>query len=64
MSTNSMTTLNAWFKTSYSDRVSELLPDSVYYAKEIPDISSEMRPGGTYTQPVNLTSEQGKRIAV
>jgi len=59
MSTNSMSTLTGYFKTAYADRVEDLTPDNVYYAKEIPDVASEMQPGGTYTQPVVLTSEQG-----
>jgi len=59
MSTNSMTTLTGYFKTAYADRVEDLTPDNVYYAKEIPDVPADQQPGGTYTQPVTLTSEQG-----
>jgi len=59
MSTNSMSTLTAWFKTAYADKVKDLTPDNVYYAKEIPDVPADAQPGGTYTQPVTLTSEQG-----
>lgn len=59
MSENTMTTLNAWFKTAYADRVEDLTPDNVYYCKNIPDLPSEQQPGGTYTQPVTLTSEAG-----
>ena len=59
MSTNSMTTLTGWFKTSYADKIKDLTPDNVYYAKEIPDVPADQQPGGTYTQPVTLTSEQG-----
>ena len=54
-----MTTLNAWFKTAYADKIQDLTPDNVYYAKEVPDLPAEMQPGGTYTQPVTLTSEAG-----
>lgn len=59
MSTNDMTQLQAWFKTSYADRVTDLTPENVYYAKMIPDLPSAQQPGGTYTHPVTLTSEQG-----
>lgn len=59
MSTNSMTTLTSWFKTAYADRVTDLTPDNLYYVKEIPDVPADQQPGGTYTQPVTLTSEQG-----
>jgi len=59
MTTNNMTTLQGWFKTSYADNVTDLTPDGTYYAKEVPDIPAEQQPGGTYSQPVTLTSEQG-----
>lgn len=59
MTTNNMTTLQAWFKTAYADKVLDLTPDCVMYAKEIPDVPSDQQPGGTYTHPVTLTSEQG-----
>lgn len=59
MSVNTMSTLQAWFKTAYADKVTDLTPDSVYYAKNIPDVPADQQPGGTYTQPVTLTSEQG-----
>ena len=60
MTVNTMETLNAWYKTAYADKVTDLTPDNVFYAKEIPDAPADQQPGGTYTQPVTLTSEQGK----
>lgn len=63
MSTNDMSTLQAWFKTAYADHVRDLVPDCVYYAKEARALPSEQQPGGTYTLPVTLTSEQGVTLA-
>lgn len=57
--TNDMTTLQGWFKTSYADKIVDLIPDSTYFAKEVKEVSSELQPGGVYAQPVTLTSEQG-----
>ena len=59
MSTNDMSSLQGWFKTAYADKVVDLTPDNVYYAKEIPDVPSDQQPGGTHSQPVTLSSEQG-----
>ena len=56
---DTMTTLNGWFKTSYADKISDLTPENLYYAKECKPLALESRPGGDYTVPVTLTSEQG-----
>jgi hypothetical protein len=58
-----MTTLQGWFKNAYADKIDDLTPENVYYAKEIKALSSEMQPGGYYTVPVTLTSEQGVTLA-
>lgn len=56
---NDMNTIQGWFKTSYADKIVDLIPDSMYYVKEVKEISAEMQQGGVYAQPVTLTSEQG-----
>ena len=63
MTVNTMDNLNSWFKVSYADRIVDLTPDNVIFAKEIPDVPADQQPGGTYTQPVTLTSEQGITLA-
>jgi hypothetical protein len=55
--------LQAWFKVDYADKLKDLTPDFVYYAKEIPALPSDQQPGGYFTQPVTLTSEQGVTFA-
>jgi hypothetical protein len=59
MSENTMTTLNGWFKTSYADKVKDLTPEGIYYAKECKPLEVDKRPGGDYTVPVTVTAEQG-----
>jgi len=54
-----MTELNGWFKTSYADKIKDLTPENLYYSKECKPLSLEARPGGAYTVPVTVTSEQG-----
>ena len=56
---NSLTTLSGWFKTSYADKILDLVPDNVHYAREIPAVSKGAKTGGDYAHPVTLTSEQG-----
>jgi len=56
---NTMTTLNGWFKESYADKVKDLTPENLYYAKEIKPLQVDKQPGGDYTVPVTVTSEQG-----
>jgi hypothetical protein len=58
-SENTMTTLNGWFKTSYADKVKDLAPENLYYCKECKPLEVDKRPGGDYTIPVTVTSEQG-----
>jgi hypothetical protein len=54
-----MTQVQGWFKTSYADSIEDLTPDNTYYAKSAKALSAELQPGGGYSVPVNLTSEQG-----
>jgi hypothetical protein len=49
---------NGWFKTSYGD-LKDLIPENLYYAKEIPALDSSKQPGADYSVGVTLTSEQG-----
>ena len=56
---NTMSNLNGWFKTSYADKVKDLTPEGLYYAKECKPLEVDKRPGGDYTVPVTVTSEQG-----
>jgi hypothetical protein len=56
---NDMTTLNAWFKTAYADKVKDLIPDNVIIAKEAAELPRDQQPGGDYSLPVNLTLENG-----
>lgn len=58
-SVTDMTQLNGWFKTSYADKIESLIPDSVLYAREAKELPAEKQPGGGYSVPVTLTSEQG-----
>ena len=58
-----MDTANGWFKTSYADKIVDSIPDNTYFAKEIPALPAEQQPGGSYTIPVTLTSEQGITLA-
>jgi hypothetical protein len=54
-----MTQVNGWFKTSYADKIVDLTPDTVYYAREAKPLDAELQPGLGYSVPVTLTSEQG-----
>lgn len=54
-----MTQLNAWFKTSYADKVKDLTPDNRYYSKAIEPGPADEAPGGAFSQPVTLTGEWG-----
>lgn len=53
------TQINGWFKESYADKIEDLIPDNRYYVKEAKELASEKQPGGNYTVPVTLSSEQG-----
>lgn len=53
------TDIQGWFKQSYADKVEDLVPSNVYYAKEAKPLPTEMQPGGGYNVSVNLSSEQG-----
>jgi len=54
-----ITQVSGWFKTSYADAIEDLTPDNTYYAKSAKPLAAELQPGGGYSVPVNLTSEQG-----
>jgi hypothetical protein len=56
---NTLTTLSGWFKESYADQVTNLIPDTVYYAREAKPVNKGAQTGGDYKHPVVLTSEQG-----
>lgn len=56
---NTLTTLSGWFKESYADKVTNLIPDTVYYAREAKPVAKSAQTGGDYKHPVTLTSEQG-----
>jgi hypothetical protein len=59
MGNNSLTTLSGWFKESYASKVTNLIPDTVYYAREAKAVEKSAQTGGDYKHAVNLTSEQG-----
>jgi len=59
MSANSLVTLSGWFKESYADKATNLIPDTVYYAREAKPVVKSSQTGGDYKHPVVLTSEQG-----
>lgn len=57
--TTTINQINGWFKTSYADKMTDLTPDNVYYVRQGKELESELQPGGGYSVPVTLTSEQG-----
>jgi len=58
-SVNTTVNLNANFKKSYADLPAKLIPDSVIFAREIPEVKRESTPGGIYSRMVVVSSEQG-----
>lgn len=57
MSTNTLTTADGLFKTTYGD-LNDLTPDGKYFCKEIPT-GKGAATGGAYQVPQVLSSEQG-----
>jgi hypothetical protein len=58
-----MTEVSGWFKNSYVDKVVDLIPDEVYYAKECKPMPASAKTGGKVYVPVNVSSEQGITMA-
>lgn len=55
-------TLNALFKTIYSDKVADLVPDHAEILKNVSFVSNAQKNGGYYYQPVLLNREHGVLI--
>ena len=51
--------LNAMFKTIYSDRISDLVPSHEEILKNVSFVSNNQKNGGNYYQPVLLNREHG-----
>ena len=51
--------IQGWFKQSYADKIENLVPSNVYFAKEAKPLAAEQQPGGGYNVAVTLSSEQG-----
>ena len=60
---NDMTNLNSYFKNAYASKIEDLVPDNTYFAKEAQSLPAESQPGGNYTLPVTLSSEEGVTLA-
>lgn len=56
-------TLNGFFKETYADKLSELIPDGVKLMNKIPFMSKDKQPGNLYHQPVILGMEHGITFA-
>jgi hypothetical protein len=58
-----MTDIQGWYKTSYADKMRDLIPDNTYYAREAKPLKEDKQPGGEYKLSVTLTSEEGVTLA-
>jgi hypothetical protein len=57
--TDSLNTLNGFFKSVYADKLSDLIPEGVKLSKMIPFVKPNKQQGLNYLQPVSLGLEQG-----
>ena len=57
--TNTVETLNGYFKETYADKIKDLVPDGVKLLKLIDFNSAEKTPGNLYHQPLDLGLEHG-----
>jgi hypothetical protein len=57
--TNTVDTLNGYFKETYADKIKDLVPEGVKLLKLIDFNSSEKSPGNLYHQPLILGLEHG-----
>lgn len=60
---NTISTLNGFFKEAYADKLGELIPDGVKLLNKIKFLSKDKQPGNLYHQPVILGLEHGVTFA-
>lgn len=60
---NTVGTLNGFFKETYADKLSELIPDGVKLLNKIKFMSKDKQPGNLYHQPIILGLEHGVTFA-
>jgi hypothetical protein len=56
-------TMNGFFKETYADKLSELIPDGVKLMNKISFMAKDKQPGNLYHQPVILGMEHGVTFA-
>lgn len=60
---NTLQTLDGFFKEAYADKLGELIPDGVKLLNKVKFLSKDKQPGNNYHQPVILGMEHGVTFA-